>query len=53
MRSIQAEGKDDIVRLNKQIAQLLVAVQKPLNTAVSTCQQSDSEKDGNRRKGKM
>ena len=53
MRSIQAEGKDDIMRLNKQIAQLWVVIQKPQNTTVSNPQQSGSEKDGNRKKLKL
>ena len=52
MRSIQMEGKDDIMRLSKQIAQLWVAVQKPQNTTVSNPWQSGSKKDSNRKKGK-
>ena len=35
VRSIQAEGKDDIMKLSEQIAQLQLAVQKPQNTKVS------------------
>ena len=52
MRSIQEEGKGDITRLTEQIVQLQVAVQKPQNTTISNPQQSGSEKDGNRKKGK-
>ena len=52
MRSIQGEGKDDIVRLSKQMVQLQVVVQKPENIAVSNPWQSGSEKDNNRKKGK-
>ena len=53
MRSIQAEGKDDIMRLSKQIAQLQVAEQKPQITTISNPQQSGSEKDGNEKKVKQ
>ena len=35
MRLAEAEGKDDIVRLIKQIMQLQVAVEKPQKTATS------------------
>ena len=47
MRSIQAEGKGDIVKLSEQIVQLQVVVQKPMNTEISNPQQSGGEKDGN------
>ena len=52
VRSIQAEGKDDIARLRKQIVQLHVAVQKPQNTRIGNPWQLSSEKDGNGKKGK-
>ena len=47
VRSIQIEGKDDIVRLSEQIVQLWVLVQKPQNTTVSNLQQAGTEKDSN------
>ena len=40
VRSTQAEGKDDIVRLSEQIVQLQVAVQKPQKTVISNPWQS-------------
>ena len=53
VRSICAEGKDDIVRLSEQIAQLLEAVKMPKNTAVSNPWQLGSEKHGNGKKVKL
>ena len=50
VRSIQAEGKDDITRLSEQIAQLWMVVQKPQNTTISNPQQSGSEKDGSEKR---
>ena len=50
MRSIQAEGKDNIATMSEQIAQLWLVVQKPQNTAVSNPLQFSSEKDSNRKK---
>ena len=48
MRSTQAEGKDDILRLSEQITQLPVAVQKPQEIPQSvTHEQSGSERDCN------
>ena len=43
-RSIQAEGKDDIVKLSRQIVQLQLRWQKPQSTTVSDPQQSGSER---------
>ena len=47
VRSTQAEGWDDIVRLSKKIVQLQVVVQKPQKNTISNPQQSGSERDDN------
>ena len=47
LRSAQAEGKDDIIRLSEQIAQLQLTVQKPQKTTASIPWQWGSERDGN------
>ena len=49
VRYIKVEGKDDIMRLSKHIAQLWVAVQKPQNSPFSKPQQLGSERDGSKR----
>ena len=53
VRSIQAEVKDNITKWSEQIWQLQLVVQKPQSTAVSNPQQLGSEKDSNRKKGKI
>ena len=53
VRSMQAEEKDDIMRLSKQIAQFQVKVQEPQNTAISNAWQLSSERDGNRKQVKV
>ena len=40
-------GKDNIMRLSKQIMQLQMVVQKPQKTSTSSPQQLESERDGN------
>ena len=52
VKSFQAEGRNDIMKFSKQIAQLQLAVQKPQSTAISNLQQSGGEKDSNKKKGK-